>query len=178
MAEPLFSHAPAAFGEALDYAFEDALVLDGAASNVASHLAALGMGSRMITRMGDDESGQQLRATVARCGLRPRGSQPDGRTARVGVREHAGGYVLFISMHQAFDCIDAEAAVATVLNGHHCVDHDWLCSGTLVLRGAAGRDALETALKTGGRKTFPCGCSAQDRSNAPRHSRASTAASA
>ena len=157
MSEPQPSSAPSAtlapivFGEALVDAFADALLPGGAPFNVACHLAALGLRPLLITRMGDDEGGQQLRATAARCGLSLRGAQHDAHTARVDVQEHADGHVFSIPALQAFDRIDATAALAA------CAAIDgqgWLYFGTLALRETPSREALQALRADGVRRAF------------------------
>lgn len=143
--------APIIFGEALVDAFADRLLPGGAPFNVACHLAALGLRPMLITRMGEDAGGQQLRATAARCGLGLSGVQHDAHTARVDVHEHAGGHVFSIPAMQAFDRIDATAALAA------CAaidDTGWLYFGTLALRERPSRQALERLRAGGARRTF------------------------
>src|SRR5690242_15777737 len=128
------------FGEALVDAFADGPVPGGAPFNVACHLAALGLAPMMLTRLGDDEAGQALRAAAARSGLSLQHAQTDARTARVLVHERDGGHAFEIPADQAFDRIDAAQAVAAVQT--FGADTPWLYFGTLALRSPTSRAAL------------------------------------
>ena len=127
------------FGEALVDAFASGPVAGGAAFNVACHLAALGQPALLITCLGTDAAGDLLRATAMRSGLSLRGAQTQAVSARVEVRESAAGHAFHIPPAQAFDCIDAAAAVQA------CADLAgpcWLYFGTLALRDVRSREAL------------------------------------
>ncbi|WP_431635136.1 PfkB family carbohydrate kinase [Dyella sp. KULCS107] len=128
------------FGESLVDAFADGPVPGGAPFNVACHLAALGLAPMMLTRLGDDEAGQALRAAAARSGLSLQHAQADARTARVLVHERDGGHAFEIPADQAFDRIDAVQAVAAVQTLE--AGAPWLYFGTLALRAPASRAAL------------------------------------
>ncbi|MDE2154533.1 MAG: hypothetical protein KGJ32_01365 [Xanthomonadaceae bacterium] len=136
MSEPA---AAVVFGEALVDAFGSVLLPGGAPFNVACHLAALGLPPLMITRLGDDEAGRLLRDTAARFGLSLQAAQLDKRSARVEVREREGGHVFEIPAGQAFDRIEAAAAVQAATAA---TTPDWLYFGTLALREPASRAAL------------------------------------
>lgn len=128
------------FGEALVDAFVEGPVPGGAPFNVACHLAALGLAPLMLTRLGDDEAGQALRAAAARSGLSLQHAQHDVQTARVLVHERDGGHAFEIPADQAFDRIEAARAVAAVQTLE--ADAPWLYFGTLALRAPSSRAAL------------------------------------
>ncbi|MHB1272220.1 MAG: PfkB family carbohydrate kinase [Rhodanobacter sp.] len=135
--------AAVVFGEALVDAFGSVLLPGGAPFNLACHLAALGLPPLMITRLGHDEAGRLLRDTAARFGLSLQAAQLEQRSARVEVREREGGHVFEIPAGQAFDRIEAAAAVQAATG---TTAPGWLYFGTLALRGSASRQAL-TALR-------------------------------
>ncbi len=131
----------AVFGEALVDDFGDRQVIGGAPFNVARHLAALGQDALMLTRVGLDENGARMRAEFERFGLPMAGLQVDAAlpTGRVSVERHSdGGHRFTILPHQAYDAIEAEAAVAAMTAAAPAT----LYFGTLAQREPASRDAL------------------------------------
>ena len=81
VAEPLFATHPKGavvlFGEVLADVFPDRSVLGGAPFNVARHLQAFGLLPLLITRVGDDQLGRELVATMTRLGMTVEGVQQD-----------------------------------------------------------------------------------------------------
>lgn len=136
---------PIIFGEALVDAFAEGPVPGGAPFNVACHLAALQLAPLMITRLGDDAAGAAIRAAATRCGLSLAHAQRDDHTAQVRVYEGADGHVFEIPADQAFDRIDADAALAAC-RVERPEAPAWLYFGTLALRSPCSRTAL-TALR-------------------------------
>ena len=135
---------PLVFGEALVDAFPEALIAGGAPFNVACHLAALGLAPLLLSRIGADDGGDQLRAAASRCGLQLDGVQhePLLGTARVLVHERADGHVFEIPTDLAFDHIEADAALAALAADSPAPDAGWLYHGTLALRSETSRAAL------------------------------------
>ena len=133
------SNRPLVFGEALVDAFADGMVPGGAPFNVACHLAALGLSPILLSRLGDDAAGTVLRDAAARCGLSLDNAQADRASARVRVHEGPAGHAFEIPDDQAFDRIDADAAVSAA---GQTAEGSWLYFGTLALRAAASRQAL------------------------------------
>ncbi len=127
---------PVVFGEALVDAFPEALIAGGAPFNVACHLAALGLAPLLLSRIGADAGGEQLRAAATRCGLQLDGVQrePLLGTARVLVHEHADGHVFEIPADLAFDHVEADAALAALAADSPAPDAGWLYHGTWRLR--------------------------------------------
>lgn len=135
----------AVFGEALVDDFGDRQVIGGAPFNVARHLAAFGHDALMLTRVGLDENGARMRAEFERFGLSMAGLQVDAAlpTGRVSVERHGdGGHRFTILPHQAYDAIEADAAVAALA----AVAPATLYFGTLAQREPASRDTLARLL--------------------------------
>jgi len=135
----------AVFGEALVDDFGDRQVIGGAPFNVARHLAALGQDALMLTRVGLDENGARMRAEFERFGLPMAGLQVDAAlpTGRVSVERHSdGGHRFTILPHQAYDAMEADAAVAAMTAAAPAT----LYFGTLAQREPASRDTLARLL--------------------------------
>lgn len=140
---------PIVFGEALVDAFADTLAPGGAPLNVACHLAAFGLAPLLLSRIGDDAAGAQLKATAKRYGLLLDGVQIDTvGTPRVLVREHHGQHSFHIPAESAFDHLDAETATVAVASRLPAGAKAWLYHGTLALRSPSTRRAL-AALRVG-----------------------------
>ena len=66
------------FGEVLFDHFPDgSKVLGGAPFNVAWHLQAFGLSPRFISRVGDDEDGEQIKSAMQAWGMSLSGLQTD-----------------------------------------------------------------------------------------------------
>jgi fructokinase len=137
---------PVVFGEVLFDRFPDGrTVLGGAPLNVAWNLQALGMPPLLITRVGDDEPGRRVARAMAAWGLSTAGLQIDPKraTGAVEVTITDGEPHYEILADRAWDHI---AAVDSALPAGSLLYH-----GTLALRGAAARDALQKVRReTGG----------------------------
>ncbi len=129
------------FGEVLFDVFEDGLsVLGGAPFNVAWHLTGFGEAPLFVSRVGDDELGQEVRDRMRGWGMRLEGLQTDPThpTGQVTVSTRGGEPHYTIEPEQAYDHIDP--AGIDVAGGA------LLYHGTLAARGRS-REALE-ALRT------------------------------
>jgi len=128
------------FGEALVDDFISEQVVGGAPFNVARHLAAFGAAPLMITRIGGDANGVTVRAEFARYGMREEGLQVDAvaPTGRVIVERSEGSHRFIILPDQAYDHIEAGAALAAMAR---CAPAT-LYFGTLAQRASASSDAL------------------------------------
>lgn len=120
------------FGEALFDDFGSVRVAGGAPYNLARHLAGFGHAPWLLTRIGDDPSGQELLAEMQRRGMPADGVQTDAQaaTGRVVVTQDSQGHSFRIEPASAWDAI-AATPQALALAGRA----PWLCFGTLALRG-------------------------------------------
>lgn len=137
---------PVVFGEALVDAFVETLVPGGAPFNVACHLAAFGMAPLLLSRIGNDAAGIQLKVAARHCGLLLDGVQIDATmgTPQVLVREEHGQHSFHIPDELAFDHLNAEAAASAVASRLPQDTGSWLYHGTLALRAPTARHALAT----------------------------------
>jgi fructokinase len=136
--------ATVVFGEALVDDFGTEQLVGGAPFNVARHLAAFLEPQLMITRIGDDGNGAVVRAEFERFAMLTAGLQVDPleETGRVLVERGAQGHRFSILPGQAYDYIDADAAVASL----DAVEPAALYFGTLAQRGAVSSSALAALL--------------------------------
>ncbi len=129
---------PVLFGEILVDRFPDGQsVLGGAPFNVAWHLQAFGLAPLLISRVGEDESGQRILATMGAWGMSTAGIQID--------REHPTGVVNVtlvgteprydIVEHSAFDYIDKDGLPPLETSA-------FLYHGSLACRNSVSREAL------------------------------------
>lgn len=132
------------FGEALVDDFNAEQVVGGAPFNVARHLAAFMAPVLAITRIGDDQSGQLVRAEFERFAMSEAGLQVDAleETGRVLVERGPRGHRFTILPNQAYDFIDRTAAVASVEG----VAPGLVYFGMLAQRGEVSRNALKGLL--------------------------------
>lgn len=132
-------------GEALVDIFEEEIVVGGAPFNVARHLAGFGLHPTMVTRIGTDENGGRILAEFDRFGLSKAGVQSDVKypTGHVLVRMSEGGHTFDIPSAQAFDRIDAEAALACL---DRLKDVRYLYCGSLIRRSETSGIALDSVL--------------------------------
>ncbi len=122
--------------------FEDgSSVLGGAPFNVAWHLQGLGMRPLFISRVGQDEAGEQVLASMHEWGMDTRGVQIDPKhpTGKVRVRLKEGQATFEIVPEQAYDFINPTLAVDLV----HETDCSLLYYGTLAAREQGSRAALQ-----------------------------------
>jgi fructokinase len=133
------------FGEALVDDFGAEQIVGGAPFNVARHLAAFMAPQLMVTRIGEDRNGAVVRGEFERFAMAPGGLQVDAmeETGRVVVERAAGGHRFSILPNQAYDYIEAAAAVAAV----GAVDAGVVYFGTLAQRTERSRAALYAVLE-------------------------------
>jgi fructokinase len=150
VAEPLFAARPKGvvvlFGEVLADVFPDRSVLGGAPFNVARHLRAFGLLPLLITRVGDDQLGRELVATMTRLGMTIEGVQQDPLhpTGQVIVHIEEGGHRFEIPPDQAYDFIDVNDACRTALRA----EPDLIYFGSLAQRQEVSFSALNNILQT------------------------------
>lgn len=129
----------AIFGEVLFDCFPDGQrKLGGAPFNVAWHLQAFGDAPLFISRIGEDESGEQIRQAMAQWQLSTEGLQTDSQhaTGEVKVTLHGSEPSYDITADRAYDHI--QTAELPSLRNDAIVYH-----GSLALRNTVSRDAYE-----------------------------------
>lgn len=132
------------YGEALVDDFSSEQVVGGAPFNVARHLAAFMAPNLMITRIGNDRAGHNVRAEFERFAMSEAGLQVDAmeETGRVLVERSARGHRFSILPNQAYDYIDTAEALAALEK----VEPGILYFGTLVQRNECSRATLTAVL--------------------------------
>lgn len=140
---------PAIFGEVLFDCFPDgSRVLGGAPFNVAWHLQALGARPVLISSVGADGMGGEIRATMARWGLSTLGLQLDAEhaTGEVQVSLQDGHPSFDIVHDRAYDHIRAELLPV--------VEFSLVYHGSLALRQHRSRAALDVLVDACGAPVF------------------------
>jgi len=137
---------PLIFGEVLfDVMPDGTRVLGGAPFNVAWHLEAFGLRPLMITRIGVDESGDEVLAAMASWGMDTSGVQRDDTypTGRVEVDLDDGEPTFRILPDQAYDHLDGGLAVRSAAGSTFSL----LYHGSLISRGEVSRSSLDDLAK-------------------------------
>lgn len=146
-AKPSPAFSVALLGEVLVDCFPDGCLPGGAPLNVARHLRAFGLDPLLLTRVGDDEAGEQILASLQRWRLDTRGVQRDGvhptGRALVHTDRDRGGNLFEIVPNSAYDFVDAAAATELFRD----VRPELLYFGTLGQRRPASRRALAALLE-------------------------------
>ena len=146
-------HRPLIVGEVLfDVMPDGTRVLGGAPFNVAWHLEAFGLQPLLITRVGVDESGDEVLAAMASWGMDTSGVQrDDGHPTGCVQVELAGGEPTFhILPNQAYDHLDRDQALKLVTGE----DYSLMYHGSLVSRGEVSRSALDGLREGAGLPVF------------------------
>ncbi len=133
-------------GEALVDLFPHASVMGGAPFNVARNLAALGASPLMLTRIGRDAVGEQLRAAFDHHGLSTAALQWDDRLPSGQVLVHPtpdGGHRFEIPPGQAWDALDSAAALAATA----AAAPRTVYFGTLAQRAPASASTVRAVVK-------------------------------
>ena len=131
---------PVIFGEVLFDCFPDGnSVLGGAPFNVAWHLQAFGMSPLVVSSIGDDELGKNVKSAMMDWGMGVSGLQLDPLhpTGSVDIEFNNGEPQYTIVEHRAYDYIDAERLPPLPRNR-------LLYHGTLALRNQVSREALSS----------------------------------
>lgn len=133
------------FGEILADIFQDRTVLGGAPFNVARHLAAFGLEPVMISRIGNDDLGEDILRVMRNNTMRTDGVQidPDLPTGRVFVNMNGDDHSFEILPMQAYDCIDPGEAGRFA----RAVNPSRLYFGSLGQRHEISRSALAVILQ-------------------------------
>lgn len=116
-------------------------VLGGAPFNVAWHLEAFGLRPLLITRVGVDETGDEVLTAMASWGMDTSGVQRDDAhpTGRVQVELEGGEPTFQILPNQAYDHLDRDQALELVTGEAYSL----MYHGSLISRGKASRSALD-----------------------------------
>lgn len=142
--------SPVVFGEVLFDRFPDEqVVLGGAPFNVAWHLQAFGGEPLMISRVGNDALGRNIRQAMEDWSMALRGLQLDSQhpTGTVDVSFAAGEPSYDIVDQRAYDFIDATLLPSLPASGV-------LYHGSLALRNPVSRSALEALRLDSGLAVF------------------------
>ena len=141
------SRPPHIFGEVLFDHFPDgSRVLGGAPFNVAWHLQAFGQSPLMVSRVGRDAQGEQVRAAMTAWGMSTRHLQtdPTRATGQVTVTFKDGEPAYDIVADCAYDHIDPVPAEPCELLYH----------GSLAVRAAVSATTLKLLRAAGPRRVF------------------------
>jgi len=133
---------PLIVGEVLfDVMPDGTRVLGGAPFNVAWHLEAFGLRPLLITRVGVDESGDEVLAAMQGWGMDVSGVQLDDShaTGHVQVDLHDGEPTFHILPNQAYDHLDCGLAVQAMAGEPLSL----MYHGSLISRGEVSRSALD-----------------------------------
>ena len=133
---------PLIVGEVLfDVMPDGTRVLGGAPFNVAWHLEAFGLRPLMVTRVGDDETGDEVLSAMETWGMDVSAVQRDKAhpTGQVQVDLRDGEPTFHILADQAYDHIDGDLAVRSVAEEAFSL----LYHGSLISRGEISRCALD-----------------------------------
>ena len=138
-------HTIAVFGEALVDDFITEQVVGGAPFNVARNLAAFGVATLMITRIGADKNGALMLDEFARFGMNEAGLQVDEReaTGRVVVERNERGHRFIILPDQAYDYVQAVPALLALRAAQPQV----IYFGTMAQRHECSRATLRALLE-------------------------------
>jgi fructokinase len=137
-----YAGRPIIYGEVLFDIFPDgASVLGGAPFNVAWNLQGLGLNPFFLSRIGKDERGNQIIASMESWGMTTKGVQVDSTypTGIVQVTLHNGQPEFSIVPEQAYDYINSEQALSEVRQGTFSL----LYRGTLISRRQESRKVVE-----------------------------------
>lgn len=132
------NHSPVIFGEVLFDCFPDgSRVLGGAPFNVSWHLQAFGVTPILVSRVGDDPLGRQVKASMQEWGMDTSGLQLDSAhpTGIVEVTLSGGEPHYDIVRDRAWDFVDAAYLPPLTESGV-------LYFGTLALRNKVSAAAL------------------------------------
>lgn len=135
----------AVFGEALVDDFITEQVVGGAPFNVARNLAAFGVATLMVTRIGDDKNGALMRAEFERFGMSQAGLQidPNEATGRVVVERNEQGHRFIILPDQAYDYVETRPALAALAEAKPGV----IYFGTMAQRHECSRKTVREMLR-------------------------------
>ncbi|GGW79888.1 carbohydrate kinase family protein [Salegentibacter mishustinae] len=128
------------FGEILYDVFPESERIGGAPLNVASRLSGLGISTEMISKVGDDEKGENLLSYLKSKNIKTENiaKDTDHSTGVVNVTLSAGGSATYeISHPVAWDKIEISEAIKTAVK-----KADAFIFGSLVCRDEVSRNTL------------------------------------
>ena len=147
----------AVFGESLVDDFITEQVVGGAPFNVARNLAAFGVATLMVTRIGEDKNGALVRREFARFGMSEAGLQIGAldATGRVVVERSDGGHRgvehrFVILPDQAYDYVQAAPALAALAAATPAV----LYFGTMAQRHECSRATVRAMLEASAARRY------------------------
>lgn len=116
----------------------------GAPANFACHLAGLGAGAALVSRVGDDEPGRTLLGELARRGVHTSAIAVDASapTGTVVVALEQGQPRYRILEEVAWDHLEVDAAALAAVRAA-----DAVCFGSLAQRRAPARDTVHALLR-------------------------------
>lgn len=144
---------PVIIGEVLFDRFPDGSdVLGGAPFNVAWHLQGFGLAPLFVSRVGNDEPGRTVRETMAHWGMDTSALQLDASrpTGLVEIKMEASQHSFEILADQAYDHLDTGAVLASLAG----IETALIYHGSLILRSAESREAVETLIGDTGAPVF------------------------
>jgi fructokinase len=133
---------PIIFGEVLFDRFPDGVsVLGGAPFNVAWHLQGFGEAPLVVSRVGEDEPGDEVRRRMQEWKMDPAGLQIDTEhpTGAVEITFEGTDHRFEILPDQAYDHVEAKPTLEAVRGGGATL----LYHGSLAIRTAKARAALD-----------------------------------
>ncbi|MGF1615629.1 MAG: PfkB family carbohydrate kinase [Gammaproteobacteria bacterium] len=136
---------PIIFGEVLFDHFPDGgAVLGGAPFNVAWHLQGFGQAPLLVSRIGDDTPGHQVKQAMQDWGLDTRAIQTDTQypTGKVEITFEGAQHSFHILPDQAYDHIDAGLTRKALAS----IDPALFYHGTLIIRTETVRRVLDDLL--------------------------------
>lgn len=142
---------PIVFGEVLFDSFPDGnLVLGGAPFNVAWHLAGFGLNPLMVTCIGDDAPGEQVKSMMRDWGMDVTGlqSSKDYPTGKVEVSLHNGQPSYDIVPDQAYDYINSQLVSDLNEKMADSDEYSLIYHGSLALRNAVSNKSLDEMVET------------------------------
>ena len=142
----------AVFGEALVDDFITEQVVGGAPFNVARNLAAFGVATLMVTRIGADKHGALICDEFTRFRMSEAALQVDerGATGRVVVERNADGHRFIILPDQAYDYVETAPALAALSAAQPAV----IYFGTMAQRHEQSRSTLRAMLDASGAQRY------------------------
>ncbi len=148
--KPLFPRRIVIFGEVLfDYFPDGRQILGGAPFNVAWHLQAFNGKPLLISRIGEDSAGDQIKSAMQKWGMSTEGLQLDKKhpSGRVSITFNDGEPEYDIVADSAYDYIDADLLPKIA---DKCI----IYHGSLALRNQTSLLALKKLKQTSSAKCF------------------------